>query len=83
MQFFEVLTGVQQNVKAITKLDVLMVYFIIQDVEFNLDFHAKFGSEMARISAMFSSRHCHSAIIFFTFAPPRRAPQLAPGARWR
>ena len=79
MQFFEVLTGVQQNVKAITKLDVLMVYFIVQDVEFNLDFHAKFGL----VSAMFSSRHCHSAIIFFTFAPPRRAPQLAPGARWR
>ena len=39
----------------------------------NLDFLEKFGPEMARISAILFSRHCHRAI-FFNFAPPRRTP---------
>ena len=39
----------------------------------NLDFHEKFGSEMARISTILLTPHCHRAI-FFTLAPPLRAP---------
>ena len=31
---------------------------------------------MARISAIYFSRHCHRAI-FFTLAPPRRAPPFS------
>ena len=39
----------------------------------NLDCNLRFDSELAQISAILFSRHCHRAF-FLNFAPPRRAP---------